>query len=146
MSGKIFLNYRRSDSGPWTFLLRERLVAHFGENRVFHDLTGVPLGARVRQYLAAQVADCSVMVSVIGPTWEQVLAERAAAGGPDHVVIEIEEALRFPKPIVPVLAGGGPDAVRRAAAAVDCRPCGSCRCYTRDQPTRGRCRRSDPRA
>ena len=106
MAGNIFLNYRRADGGAWTFLLRDKLIAHFGEERVFHDISGVPLGARVRPYLSAQVADCAVMVTVIGPQWLKLLAERAAGPGPDHVLIEIEAALRQGKPIIPVLAGG----------------------------------------
>lgn len=106
MTGKIFLNYRRADGGPWTVILRDKLIAHFGAGRVFHDLSGVPLGARVRPYLAAQVADCAVMVTVIGPHWLAVLRERAAGAGPDHVLIEIEVALQQGKALIPVLAGG----------------------------------------
>lgn len=123
MTGKIFLNYRRADGGPWTVILRDKLIAHFGADRVFHDLSGVPLGARVRPYLAAQVADCAVMVTVIGPHWLTVLRERAAGAGPDHVLIEIEVALQQGKALIPVLAAGArmpteadlPDTIRDLA-------------------------------
>ncbi len=105
MSGRIFLNYRRADSGPWTLTLRNKLVGHFGEDALFHDLSGVPPGARLREYLAAQVADCVAVIAVIGARWLDLLHERAMASSPDHVRIEIEVALRYGKGIVPVLLG-----------------------------------------
>jgi TIR domain len=106
MSGKIFINYRRADSGAWAQTLRNKLVAHFGEQAVFHDLTGVPLGARLRPFIAAHVADCVAMIPVIGPQWLKILRERSGLDSPDHVFIEIEVALTYSKRIIPIMVEG----------------------------------------
>jgi hypothetical protein len=70
MSGKIFLNYRRGDDPGNTGRLYDRLEPEFGTGQLFMDVEGhIKGGDDFVEVLKAQVAQCDVLLAVIGPRW-----------------------------------------------------------------------------
>ena len=104
----VFISYRRQDSADVTGRIYDRLVQHFGRERVFKDVDSIPLGVDFREHLASVVGRCDLVVAVIGPQWLQVqgASGRRLDDGGDFVRIEIESALARNIPVVPVLVGG----------------------------------------
>ncbi len=105
-SGKIFINYRRGDDPGFTTALYMRLEEEFGPDRLFMDVEGhIKPGDDFIEVLSAQVAQCDVLLAIIGPRWAELLAARAGDLD-DFVAIEIKAALDQGKRVIPVLVGG----------------------------------------
>ena len=108
----IFLSYRRGDSRAEVGRLDDRLVAHFGEERVFKDVDSIPLGTDFREILTQRVAACDVFLAVIGDGWLSAVDNRGRLrldDPNDFVRFEIEAALEAEKvPLIPVLVGNSP--------------------------------------
>ena len=103
--GKIFINYRRDDDPGFTTALYMHLEEEFGRGRLFMDVEGyIKPGDDFTEVLSAQVAQCDVLLAVIGPRWAELLAARAGDAG-DFVVVEIKAALDQGKRVIPVLVG-----------------------------------------
>lgn len=103
---KVFLSYRREDSGGYSGRLADDLVNHFGESRVFRDVDSIRPGVDFVQAIEEAVASCAVLVAVIGREWLDVRNESGARrldSPEDFVRLEIAAALRRNIPIVPVL-------------------------------------------
>ena len=108
-SGSIFISYRRSDSTAETERIHDRLVADFGEGRVFQDVGDIPLGAEFAEILDQAVSQCQVVLVIIGKTWLTVAepdGTRRLDNPDDFVRIEVESALRRKIPVIPVLVQG----------------------------------------
>lgn len=109
MDGKIFINYRRDDSEAWTGRLGDRLREVFKPDQVFMDVDSIAPGLDFVTVLDEQVAQCDVMLVIIGKGW---IDARDASGAlrlnnaDDFVRIEIESALKRQKRVIPVLVGG----------------------------------------
>ncbi|MGO9173721.1 MAG: tetratricopeptide repeat protein [Rhodomicrobium sp.] len=104
--GKIFINYRRGDDPGFTTALYMHLEGEFGADRLFMDVEGhIKPGDNFDEVLAAQVAQCEVLLVIIGPRWADLLTARAGDRG-DWVAIEIKAALDQGKRVIPVLVGG----------------------------------------
>lgn len=106
----VFISYRRDDSIATAGRIRDRLVQALGRKRVFVDVDDIPHGQDFVEVLAGKVAECSVLLAIIGPRW---LDARDAAGNrrlddqDDFVAIEIGSALERPGVVVmPVLVDG----------------------------------------
>jgi hypothetical protein len=118
---KIFISYRRDDSGDSTGRIFDRLKAYYGIDRLIRDVDSIPPGSDFRKYLAGEVNRCQVLIAVIGKQWQDI---KDAAGKPrledpnDLVRIEIETALQRNIPIIPVIVGGAsfPEAKKLPAA------------------------------
>ena len=106
MPGKIFINYRRGDDPGFTQALYQRLEEEFPSGDLFMDVEGqIKPGDDFVAVLSAQVAQCDVMLAVIGPRWV-VLMDARAGSADDFVTIEIRAALEQDKRVIPVLVGG----------------------------------------
>jgi uncharacterized protein YjbI with pentapeptide repeats len=107
--GKIFLSYRRDDSGGVAAVLYDRLAAHFGHEQVFKDVDSLIPGDYFPQVIANAVGSCDVLLAVIGERWLTITnqdgARRLDALG-DFVRIEIETALERDVLVIPVLVNG----------------------------------------
>jgi TIR domain/WD domain, G-beta repeat len=105
MAGKIFINYRRGDDPGFTQALYQRLEDEFAARDLFMDVEGqIRPGDDFVAVLNSHVAECDVLLAVIGPRWEELLAPRAG-DAEDFVMIEIKAALDQGKRVIPVLVG-----------------------------------------
>ena len=101
---RIFLSYRRDDSAYVAGVIRDKFIAFFGSGSVFFDVYSIPLGTDFRQYLHDEVAQCDVLVALIGDRWLYGRSDgRRRLDDPnDFVRIEIESALQRDIPVIPV--------------------------------------------
>jgi len=131
----IFISYRREDSADATGRINDRLTNYYGRNSVFTDVDNIPLGVDFRTYLDNEVAQCEVLLAVIGKDWLKVEnAEKniRLSDTTDFVRIEIESALRRDIPVIPLLVRGAsvpsveelPEALQKLAFrnAIEVRP------------------------
>ena len=102
----IFLSYRRADSQEVVGRMYDRLIAHFSVDRVFRDRDSLPIGRPFPQALDEAIANASVALIVIGPTWVSIQnldGQRRLDDPSDSVRLEVEKALGASFPVVPVL-------------------------------------------
>lgn len=108
LSNAIFISYRRSDSSDATGRISDRLLAHFGREVVFKDVHSIPYGVDFRIHIRQAVAQCQVLIAVIGPTWLTVTdaqGDRRLDHPDDWVRLEVETALARNIPVIPLLVG-----------------------------------------
>jgi hypothetical protein len=98
----IFISYRRSDSPDATGRIYDRLSSHFGKEAVFKDVDSIPLAVDFREEIDSKIKTAKVVLVVIGPTWLEILKSRLNDPN-DWVRIELETALLYKVPILPVL-------------------------------------------
>src|SRR5689334_15467758 len=94
---KLFISYRRNDSGRDVGRIRDWLKAAFGDQNVFRDLVDIPAGVDFRTILERETNDCDVMLVVIGPLWSGItnLSGNKRLFDPgDFTRIEVETGLR----------------------------------------------------
>ena len=107
---KIFISYRRDDSGGHAGRLFDHLCEHFGSDNVFMDVDAIDLGQDFKTALQGAVSKCDIMLVVIGREWLDCTDPQAGArrldDPNDWVRIETAEALRRDIPVVPVLVRG----------------------------------------
>jgi TIR domain len=106
-TGSIFLSYRRADTRHVSGRLYDRLVDRFGRARIFMDVDSITPGADFITAVNAALSSCSVLISVIGPTWLANLHANQD-GTEDFVALEIGTALNKGIRILPVLVDGTP--------------------------------------
>jgi len=108
---KIFCCYRREDSTHQTGRIFDQLAIRFGKENIFRDLDSMPLGLDFRRVLSEQVAQCDVLLAMIGDAWlsaKEKTGERRLDNAGDFVRIEIESALARKIPVIPILVGHAP--------------------------------------
>ncbi len=106
-SPDVFICYRRNDSSGESGRLADRLVNHYGEDRVFFDIHTINAGANYERMLEKARQSTKVMIAVIGRDWaspnENAIRLNSDA---DPVRIEIQSAIKRGIPVVPVLVRG----------------------------------------
>jgi TPR repeat protein len=80
------------------------MVRAFGKRNVFMDVDRM-LAGRFDRVLETALAQCEVLVAIIGPRWMETLSEHTRAGDRDFVRDEIAAALRRDIIVIPVLVG-----------------------------------------
>jgi hypothetical protein len=105
MAGKIFVNYRRDDDPSAAARVRDALAARFGKANVFMDVDNLVAGQRFDEELAKALAQCDVLIAVVGARWTELLKSRGAGGEHDYVRQEIAGALRRGLLVIPVRVG-----------------------------------------
>ena len=98
----IFISYRREDSAGHAGRLFDKLVDHFGEDRIFMDVASVEAGQDLAETIENAVDSCAIVIVIIGQRW---LSERLNNPN-DMVRLEITRALRRDIPVIPVLVQG----------------------------------------
>jgi TIR domain len=102
----IFISYRRDDTEGEAGRLFDDLTREFGSNSVFMDVAGIRPGVDFVQAIEQNVADCGVLLAIIGPTWATIASasgQRRLDDPNDFVVLEIASALKREVPVIPVL-------------------------------------------
>src|SRR5215813_5857594 len=108
MGAKVFISYRREDSG-YAGRIKDSLERGLGRDVLFIDVDGIPLGVNFVQVLREEVAQCGVLLAVIGSNWLDVRDEdgtRRLDNPTDFVRIEIAAALQREIPVIPILLDG----------------------------------------
>ncbi|TMP38135.1 endonuclease [Pseudoalteromonas rubra] len=107
---RIFLSYRRKDSQDITDRLYDVVIKKFGKRHVFKDVDSIPHAQDFRKVIADSISESKVVVLIIGPDWcgfEDGGDEPRIKSEDDFIRIEVEAALRYRKPILPVFVRGG---------------------------------------
>ena len=104
----IFISYRRQDAAGYAGRLYDRLVGHFGAERVFMDVEGIEPGLDFVEALERAVASCEVLIVIIGAGWlaTDKAGKRRLDDPKDFVRIETAAALARHIRVVPVLVDG----------------------------------------
>jgi TIR domain len=104
----LFISYRRSDTAAFAGRLYDRFADHFGEDRVFIDVSSIEPGLDFRYAITAAISSCEIVLVLIGPDWLSSSAEdgfRRLNDPADVVRVEIEAALNSPARVIPILIG-----------------------------------------
>lgn len=104
-SVRVFMSYRRADSPHFVGRLHDRLCAEFGDLNVFRDIDSIRPGEEFAKVIIDTLDDVDVVVGVIGHQWAR---QAASVDERDYVHMELAEALRRNKPLIPVLVDGTP--------------------------------------
>jgi hypothetical protein len=105
----VFISYRRDDSEGHAGRLFEDLCERLGRSAVFMDVAGIGPGQDFRRAIEVQVAECGVLLALIGKGWLDSVDEagRRRLDDPrDFVRLETAAALKRDIPVVPVLVHG----------------------------------------
>ncbi|MET0682180.1 MAG: TIR domain-containing protein [Casimicrobiaceae bacterium] len=104
----IFISYRRQDAAGYAGRLYDRLVGHFGAERVFMDVEGIEPGLDFVDAIERAVASCEVLIVIIGLGWLATdnARKRRLDDPKDFVRIETAAALARDIRVVPVLVDG----------------------------------------
>jgi TIR domain len=101
----IFISYRRDDTAGHAGRLYDRLVEHFGRERVFMDVDTIEPGQDFVEVIGERVRSSGAVVVLIGKEW--LLADasgRNRLNDPtDFVRLEIASSLEQGTPVIPVL-------------------------------------------
>lgn len=100
---KIFINYRTADNRYFVELIRTWLIMRYGRDNVFMDFDSLPHFTQFEDFIRSKIAECDVVLSIIGPRWLELIDAKVAQGETDYVLLEIEEALEHGKLLAPVL-------------------------------------------
>jgi hypothetical protein len=109
MTGRIFISYRRQDSGGSAGWLSERLSNHFGQDNIFIDIYTIELGVDFEQKIQEAVTSCDVLLAVIGPAWLTIMdkeGQRRLEDPNDFVRLEVLTALERDIRVIPLLVQG----------------------------------------
>ena len=106
---RIFISYRREDTGGWAGRVADCLIAIFGKNNIFFDVDTINPGSNFVQALNDRAANCDVLLAVIGKNWlraEDAKGRRRLSNPEDFVRVEIAAALKRKIRIIPILVSG----------------------------------------
>jgi len=107
MSRQIFISYRRDDEPGMATALYFQLEREFAPERIFMDVEGgIPPGRDFVKIINRQVAECDVMLVIVGRHWLSTADDggnRRLDNPEDFVRLEIEPAMQLDKLVIPVL-------------------------------------------
>lgn len=111
---RIFISYRRADSEHIAGRIDDRLAGYFGRDSVFIDIDTIPFGVDFRTHLQEAVAQCDLLLAIIGEHWTDIrhadgpqAGQRRLDDPEDFVRIEVQSALQRGISVIPVLVGRG---------------------------------------
>jgi hypothetical protein len=106
---RIFISYRRADSGGWARSLHDNLEERLGPGRAFRDVT-MEGGMDFHEHVESLLDRCDVLLAVIGKSWTTITdadGRRRLDDPEDLVRREIARALQRPDvDVIPVLVDG----------------------------------------
>jgi hypothetical protein len=106
---KVFVSYRREDSGSIARHLAETLSRAFGPNSVFIDTDSIRAAQNWKNEIDKALHESSVVLVVIGPRWlflQDPDGRRRIDNEDDWVRAEILAAVEPGKTMLPVLVSG----------------------------------------
>ena len=99
----IFVSYRRDDAAGHAGRLADRLVEHFGRNRIFVDIDSISPGEDFVTVIENAVGSCEILIAVMGQKWLSAGGTGRLDNPNDFVRLEIATALRRDIRVIPVL-------------------------------------------
>ncbi len=106
----IFISYRRQDSQSAAGRLADDLKERLPETRIFRDVETISPGEDFVDAIDTALAECGVLIAVIGPRWLTVTGQdgqRRLDDPKDYTRVEIATALRRDGVrVIPVLVEG----------------------------------------
>ncbi len=105
---KVFISYRREDTGLIAGRIFEKLEGALGKGHVFYDIDAMPFGVDFVEHIDRWVSEAQVVLALVGKSWLTCKDEhgRRRLDDPnDFVRLEIEAALRRGIPLGAVLIG-----------------------------------------
>jgi hypothetical protein len=106
---RIFISYRRQDSGGWVRHLIDHLRQHFKPQELFMDIDTIEPGVDFVKVVTDAVSSCDILLAVIGPNWLTASDPhgcRRLDNPEDFIRLEISAALSRDIRVIPVLVGG----------------------------------------
>ena len=104
MQPRIFISYQRSDSASAAGRLYDTLLTRLGRISLFKDIDSILIGQNFEEEIVKAISGCSAFILVIGKNFNN---ERRLQKSNNYVRVEIETALRYQKPVIPVFVDGG---------------------------------------
>lgn len=116
---KIFISYRRSDSGAAAGRLYDFLETEMGQENLFMDVDKIPFGKDFKEEIRKAIGESAIVLVVIGRNF--ITEERRLFDDEDFVRFEIAYAFEQGKVVIPVKVDGAvmpypgdlPDELRR---------------------------------
>lgn len=106
----VFITYRRDDQAGFAGRLVDRLAERFGKEKIFRDVDSMRYGHDFRKVIEEQLAQCKVMLVVIGRNWLNAETPNGLRrlDDPDDIVrLEIAAGLaREDVRVIPILVDG----------------------------------------
>jgi hypothetical protein len=105
----IFINYRRDDAPGVAGRLFDFLATRFSRDDLFMDVDAMKPGMDFAKQLDHQVAQCRVLLAVIGPHWfdaKDKSGARRLDSDKDYVRVELATALKRDIAVIPILVDG----------------------------------------
>jgi TIR domain-containing protein len=99
----IFVSYRRDDCAGHAGRLADRLVEHFGRDRIFVDIDSIAAGEDFVTVIENAVGSCEILIAVMGRNWLSAGGTGRLDNPNDFVRLEIATALRRDIRVIPVL-------------------------------------------
>jgi len=102
----IFISYRRDDTAGHAGRLFDRLVEHFGRERVFMDVDTIEPGQDFVAVIGERVRSSGAVIVLIGKEWllaADALGRNRLNDPTDFVRLEIASSLEQGTPVIPVL-------------------------------------------
>lgn len=99
----IFISYRRNDAPGHAGRLSDRLVEHFGRDRIFMDIDTIEPGEDFVTVIENAVGSCEILIAIIGRNWLSANGTGRLNNPNDFVRLEIATALRRNIRVIPVL-------------------------------------------
>ena len=106
---RVFISYRRQDSGPLATALKNCITPYAGVDNVFLDTKDIQPGTPFPEVIQRAVESACVMFVVIGPRWLQAqdqYGRRLLDNPDDWVCREIIAAMQCDIRLVPIFVGG----------------------------------------
>jgi pterin-4a-carbinolamine dehydratase len=106
---KIFVSYRREDSGPVARRLADSLARAFGPNNVFIDTDSIRIGTKWKDEINKAIHESSVLVVVIGKLWlflQDTNGRRRIDNKNDWVRTEVLSGFEAGRTVLPILVSG----------------------------------------
>jgi hypothetical protein len=114
---RVFISYRREDTGGHAGRLCDRLREALGARHVFMDVEGISPGEDFTAAIDQRLAETGTLIALIGPRWMGEGSPPRIRRDDDFVRLELAAALRRKIRVIPVLVNG-----TRLPAAADLPP------------------------
>ncbi|MGE3778594.1 MAG: toll/interleukin-1 receptor domain-containing protein [Pirellulaceae bacterium] len=108
MNHTLFISYRKSDEAGFSGRIYDRLIAKFGQSKIFMDVSNLNPGNNFVETIFSAIDKAGLVLSFIGKDWLNVSDDdgrRRLDREDDWVRLEIETAFALGKVVVPVLMG-----------------------------------------